>query len=97
VKILTFIVAVVLSIFSTAVMSYISMAIPVGPWIAPTLALIGIIVFSFFNKKGSDNCNQIALVTFAGSVGGIIATAVGFYFTTFYLRLGWIIHLNFQF
>jgi hypothetical protein len=84
VKILTFIVAVVFSIFSTAVMSYISMAIPIGPWIAPTLALIGIIIFYIFNKKGSDNCQQIALATFAGSVGGIIATAIGFYFTTIY-------------
>ena len=83
-KILTFIVAVVFSIFSTAVMSYISMAIPIGPWIAPTLALIGIIIFYIFNKKGSDNCQQIALATFAGSVGGIIATAIGFYFTTIY-------------
>lgn len=83
-KILTFIVAVVLSIFSTAVMSYISMAIPIGPWIAPTLALIGIIIFYIFNKKGSDNCEQIALATFSGSVGGIIATAIGFYFTTIY-------------
>ena len=83
-RILTFIVAVILSIFSTAVMSYISMAIPIGPWIAPTLALIGIIVFAIFNKKGSDNCNQIALATFAGSIGGIISTAIGFYFTTIY-------------
>ena len=92
VRILTIIVAVLLSLFSTVVMSYISMAIPIGPWIAPTLALLAIIIFGIFcpsTKLRTDgkkhNCSQqVALATVAGSVGGILATALGFYFTTLY-------------
>jgi len=84
VRILTVIVAVLLSLFSTAVMSYISMAIPVGPWIAPTLALIAIVLFGIFCRARHNCSQQIALATIGGSVGGILATALGFYFTTLY-------------
>ncbi|MFC1841515.1 OPT/YSL family transporter [Candidatus Dependentiae bacterium] len=83
-KILTFIVAVLLSIFSTVVMSYISMAIPIGPWISPTLALIAITIFMIFYRNRSNMSQEIALATSAGSVGGILATALGFYFTALY-------------
>lgn len=83
-KIITIIVACLLSIFSTVVMSYISMAIPIGPWIAPTLALLAIILFSLFYRNKSTISREIALAVAAGSVGGILATALGFYFTTLY-------------
>jgi len=84
-KILTILVAVFLSVFSTVTMSYIGMAIPIGPWIAPTLALIAILIFKIFSQlPSSDTTKEIALATSAGSVGGIVATAMGFYFTTLY-------------
>lgn len=71
-----------LSIFSTAIMSYISMATPIGPWIAPTLALITMIIARglprFFNS-----CDA-ALSVVSASVGGILATACGFSFPALY-------------
>jgi len=80
---LTVVLSILFSVFSTSVMSYLSMAIPIGPWIAPTLALIGMLVFQFFSKNNSK-VKKIALATSAGSIGGILATAFGFYFPTLY-------------
>ena len=60
------------------------MAIPIGPWIAPTLALIGLIIFRLFACCKNGCSEGVALATSAGSVGGILATALGFYFTTLY-------------
>ncbi len=78
----TFFVAALLSLFSTGVMSYISMATPIGPWIAPTLVLCGMLIFGFFNVKGASE--KLVLTTVAGSIGGILATAFGFSFPTLY-------------
>lgn len=76
-------ISIVLSIFSTAVMSYISMATPIGPWIAPTLVLLAIICMKLC--RVSKNVDAlIAYVTVAGSVGGILATAFGFSFPAIY-------------
>jgi len=84
VSILTILVTILLSLFSTAVMSYISMAIPLGPWIAPILALLAIMVFGVLCKNKDMLSKKIVLATVGGSVGGILATALGFYFTTLY-------------
>jgi len=81
---LTVILSVVFSVFSTVVMSYLAMATPIGPWIAPTLALLGMLIVSFFAKARSNRVSIITLATSAGSVGGILATAFGFYFPTLY-------------
>lgn len=81
-QLLTIIIATILSIFSTVVMSYISMATPIGPWIAPTLVLCTMLFFKFI-KKGQAT-KDIALATSAGSVGGILATAMAFSFPTLY-------------
>jgi len=80
---LTIVLSILFSIFSTAVMSYLSMAIPIGPWIAPTLALLAMLVFQLFSQT-KNKVKKIALATSAGSVGGILATAFGFYFPTLY-------------
>ncbi len=72
-----------LSIFSTAVMSYISMATPIGPWIALTLVLMSTFIFRLFHLNGSY-AKHVALATCGGSVGGILATACGFSFPTLY-------------
>lgn len=74
--------AVVFSLFSTAVMSYISMATPIGPWIGPTLVLLGMPFFKFYRERQTGK--GLALSVIAGSLGGIIATAFGFSFPTLY-------------
>lgn len=75
--------SIVLSIFSTAVMSYISMATPIGPWIAPTLVLMAMLVVRVC-YRGRDYGQEIVLATFSGSIGGILATSFGFSFPTLY-------------
>lgn len=76
------IIAIVLSLFSTAVMSYISMATPIGPWIGPTLVLLAMPLFKLYSTQRRDQ--GLALSVMAGSLGGIIATAFGFSFPTLY-------------
>jgi hypothetical protein len=66
-----------LSIFSTIVLSYISMATGIGPWIAPTLVLIAMPLFKIFTKNDGLT-ERVGLVTASGSVGGILATGMGF-------------------
>jgi hypothetical protein len=82
---LLIILTIIFSCFSTAVMSYISMATPIGPWIAPTLVLLGSICLRVLCIKRNTMYSQsLALITAGGSVGGIIATAVGFSFPTLF-------------
>lgn len=78
----TVIMATLFSLFSTIVMSYVSMATPIGPWIAPTLALFGLLIFKLFPIK--QQTQSLVLAIASGSVGGIIATACGFSFPTLY-------------
>jgi hypothetical protein len=78
----TIIISALLSVFSTAVMSYISMATPIGPWIAPTLVLIGALLFKVVFQ--SIKTAPLACAVYAGSIGGILATALGFSFPTLY-------------
>lgn len=72
----------VFTFIATGVMSYISMATPIGPWIAPTLVLIQLPLFHMF--RVSRAAHRIALITAGASIAGIIATAVGFSFPTLY-------------
>lgn len=90
---LTIIVSFLLSVFSTAVMSYIAMATPIGPWIAPTLVLLALVLMRILGTRGSLD-TRIAYATTSGSVGGILATACGFSFPAIYfidpaLFAGW--------
>lgn len=81
--VVTVLISILLSLFSTAVMSYVSMALPIGPWIAPTLVLLAMILFNVLRQTELYTQN-VALVTAAGSVGGIIATALAFSFPSLY-------------
>src|SRR3990172_2188299 len=81
--ILTVIISILLSILSTSVMSYISMATPIGPWIAPTLVLIAMLLFKILRQHAAYS-ERLALVTAAGSVGGILGTACAFSIPTLY-------------
>lgn len=72
-----------LSIFSTIVLSYIAMATPIGPWIAPTLVLIAVPLLKILTRHDRLT-ERVGLVTIAGSVGGILATGMGFSLPTLY-------------
>jgi OPT oligopeptide transporter protein len=78
----TVLLAILLSVIATAIMSYVSMAAPIGPWIAPTLVLIALFLYGVARKP--VDTQQVALAVASGSIGGIIATAVGFYMPTLF-------------
>lgn len=74
--------ALFLSIFSTGIMSYIAMAMPIGPWIAPTLVLMSMVIAACLRVHLSTP--SLVYMTAAGSIGGIVATAFGFSFPTLF-------------
>ena len=80
--ILTVALSILFSIFSTAILSYISIATPIGPWIDPTIALLTLLMLTLLRTQATSK--TIALVTVAGSIGGIMATGIGFSFPTLY-------------
>ncbi len=93
--VVTCVIAVILSIFSTAIMSYISMATPIGPWIALTIVLFALLLVKIL--RITNQSRSVALITSAASIGGITATACGFSFPTLYfldpvLFYSWMAH-----
>jgi len=77
----TIILSIALSLFSTIVMSYVSLATPIGPWIAPTLVFIALLISKIVTKITSSS---MSYAVSAGSIGGILATACAFSFPTLY-------------
>jgi hypothetical protein len=75
-----------LSLFSVAVMSFIAMAVPVGPWIDVTLVLLGMFFIKLFfrNISVTKNNEILGYSTAASAIGGSVATACGFAFPTLY-------------
>lgn len=76
--IITGFVTVLLSLCATIIMTYISMAAPIGPWIAPTMLLCAMMLLRVLQRRYQSA--QLALITSAASIGGILATAFGFSF-----------------
>ena len=74
------------ALLSSVVLAYISIATMIGPWIAPTLVLIASVLIKLWpSAKGIEKRNsELVLVQSIGSVGGILATAVGFTIPTLY-------------
>lgn len=73
------------AVVSTGVLLYVSMTTGLGPWMAPTLVLVGGIVLRMFsNAKAKAWQQDLVVVQAIGSTGGAIATAVGFSLPTFY-------------
>jgi len=69
----------------------------IGPWFAPTIVLVAGTIYRFFYKgeKGAGFSSSLVLTQAIGSVGGSVATAIGFSLTTLYflekdLFLHWI-------
>lgn len=83
---LTILFTLLFSCLSTAILSYISMAVMLGPWIDSTIVLGSSMLFALFARHISLSARQqsIALVTIGASIGGIVATACGFAFPTLY-------------
>jgi hypothetical protein len=83
---ISIILAIVFSLFSTAVMLYVSMATPIGPWIETTLALVGLLIIRFASIKWAPSkyVHSIAGATAAGGIAGIVATGVGFSYPALY-------------
>lgn len=79
----TMIITGLLTLFSTTVMSYIAMATPIGPWIAPTIVLCALLIYAaIYDGKQLDDA--LIYTTIGASIGGIVATAFGFTFPTLY-------------
>lgn len=78
---ITITISISLSVFSTIVMSYVALATPIGPWIAPTLVFIALLCSRVCKSMTNS---ALAYAVSAGSVGGILATACAFSFPTIY-------------
>ena len=80
------ILSVLLNFFSIIVLVYISMATMIGPWIAPSLVLISSLIVKIMNSRKSEQqaIREVALIQSVGSVGGLVATGIGFVFPTLY-------------
>lgn len=74
--------AIGLSVFGTTIMTYITMATPIGPWIAPTLTLLLLSLYKIIHR--SINERVVAYQVATASIGGILATGVGFYMPTLF-------------
>jgi hypothetical protein len=73
-------------IFSACVMTYVSLAVPIGPWIDPTLALLAFIMMQILSWLRHKQVNEHPfLVAIAGGgIGGVIGTAAAWSFPTLY-------------
>jgi len=84
-NILIIVISIVATLFSSVILAYISMATMIGPFIAPTIILIaGLILKLRSGHLQSETNKDLALIQTVGSVGGIVATAVGFTLPTLY-------------
>lgn len=79
--------SVFFTVFATVVMSYISMATPIGPWAELSVVLLASLIFRLICCRDCSvqRYNRLTgLTTAAAGVGGIIATVCGFAFPTLY-------------
>jgi len=75
--------AIIFSVFSTGMMSYLAMSTQIGPWIAPVFGVvIMILIMPFFNAQWFRK-HAIIMIS-AGSVGGMIGICLGFSLPSFY-------------
>jgi uncharacterized oligopeptide transporter (OPT) family protein len=74
------------AILATAILSYISIATMVGPWIAPAIVLVSSAFLRLRKKQKSrgETDKELALIQTIGSVGGIVGMALGFSLPTLY-------------
>lgn len=72
--------SVIFTILSAAILSYISIVTMLGPWMAPTIALIcGSLLRLISKNEGSGDMNRrVAVIQAVAAGGGTIAVGVGF-------------------
>ncbi len=76
---------VLLSVFATATLSYISMAVSLGPWIEPTIILLATLLIACnIGWSIAQRIQALTLITAGASIGGIMAIGCGFAFPTIY-------------
>ena len=85
-QIITLLVGILLTCFSTLIMSYISIATGIGPWIETTLVLMGMLIFApgYHLLTSKARSRALGLISVAGGIGGIAAVGCGFTFPTYY-------------
>ncbi|MBD3273036.1 hypothetical protein GF385_01650 [Candidatus Dependentiae bacterium] len=83
---LVILLGIIFTILSTAILSYISIATMIGPWIAPAIVLASSILLKLRQKKTDikDINKELAIIQTIGSVGGIVSVGVGFSLPTLY-------------
>ncbi len=86
ITLVTLFLSVIFALFSTAVISYVAMATPIGPWMEMTLVLLGTIFFRFLTHQiaVTAQMRSLACATAAGGIGGAVAMACAFSFPTLY-------------
>jgi len=80
----TALIAIIFSTLSTAILAYVAMATPIGPWMEMTLVLIGTIIFKLCCTSLNARMQGLALATAAGGIGAAVAMACAFSFPTLY-------------
>jgi hypothetical protein len=77
---------IVFAVLSAAILSYVSMATMVGPWIAPAIVLASSIILKFRRTKSTQGQmnKELAIIQTIGSVGGIVGVGIGFTLPTLY-------------
>ena len=74
----------VATVLATGIMSYITMATAIGPWIETVIVLLGTVLVHLLYRHATERTHLLGLSTAAAGMGGIIATACGFSFPTLY-------------
>jgi hypothetical protein len=77
---------ILFSIVSTSILTYISISIMIGPWIHSFIIVMVSLIFKIFYKDLDEKSRlyNISIITLGSSIGGILATAIGFAFPTLY-------------
>lgn len=86
-SLLLYVLTATLSFISTCIMSYIAMAIDIGPWVAPIVSIVFmLLLFQGIQKDWVQK--NIVLGIAGGSVGGMVGMCVGLTWPTFYFLHG---------
>jgi hypothetical protein len=77
------------SVLSGGILAYLSVATMIGPWIAPTIALLTNIIYKIKRStvgaaSVASNQQSTALIQAIGAVGGAVGTGIGFAFPVLY-------------
>lgn len=77
---LVFILSILFTVLATVILAYVSMVTMIGPWFAPTIALVGGFIIRKLYPKSTDHATQhaVAVIQAIAAGGGTIAVGVGF-------------------